>query len=81
LDSFCDKVVGKVVEVDSARARLSATVDSESKNDVSETARRLIREASAARRDDFQNMTLADVSSETHRRLLVASFDAPVELG
>ena len=25
LDSFCDKVVGKVVEVDSARARLSAT--------------------------------------------------------
>lgn len=81
LDSFCDKVVGKVVEADSARARLSATVDSESKNDVSETARRLIREASAARRDDFQNMTLADVSSETHRRLLVASFDAPVELG
>ena len=78
LDAFVAKVVGTLT-----RAKEPGTETAVSEEDSRAYASldaSALEAASIAPDDDFEAMSLARCVRETHRRLLVASFDAPLAL-
>ena len=77
LDAFAAKVVGTLTA--GAKETETAIAERDSRAYASLDASAL-EAASIAPDDDFEAMSLARCVRETHRRLLVASFDAPLAL-
>ena len=77
LDAFTAKVVGVLTAVEKETELAISEEDSRAYASLDASA---LEAASIAPDDDFEAMSLARCVRETHRRLLVASFDAPLVL-
>ena len=77
LDAFTAKVVGVLTAVEKETEMAISEEDSRAYASLDASA---LEAASIAPDDDFEAMSLARCVRETHRRLLVASFDAPLAL-
>ena len=78
LDAFVAKVVGTLTRA--KEPGMETAVSEEDSRAYASLDASALEAASIAPDDDFEAMSLARCVRETHRRLLVASFDAPLAL-